>query len=114
MEGKSAAKRALRERVGLRNDDVPVLGIVSRLTQQKGVHLMEHAIWTALERGCQVVVLGSAFDPKMQEHWNELELGLRHRYHDQAKVGIPLSAIFYSIENSNSLSLSSSSPTTSP
>ncbi|QDZ24180.1 starch synthase [Chloropicon primus] len=98
-EGKARAKAALRERVGLRNDDVPVVGIVSRLTQQKGVHLMEHAIWTALERGCQCVVLGSAFDPEMQRHWDQLELSLRHQYHDAAKLIFaydePLSHLIY-------------------
>ena len=99
VEGKAAAKRAVKERVGLKNVDAPLVGIVSRLTAQKGVHLMEHAIWTALERGCQVIVLGSAFDPEMQQHWNELELKLRHQYHDLAKLIFaydePLSHLIY-------------------
>ncbi len=37
LSGKAASKRALQERVGLPvRDDVPLFGIVSRLTRQKG------------------------------------------------------------------------------
>ncbi len=99
VEGKAAAKRAVKERVGLKNVDAPLVGIVSRLTLQKGVELMEHAIWTALERGCQVVVLGSAFDSEMQQHWIDIELSLRHQYHDMARLVFaydePLSHLIY-------------------
>jgi glycogen synthase len=99
VEGKAAAKTALKQRVGLQNVDVPLIGIVSRLTLQKGVELMEHAIWTALSRGCQVVVLGSAFDKEMQQHWIDIELSLRHQYHDMARLIFaydePLSHLIY-------------------
>lgn len=46
--------------------DVPVVGVVTRLTHQKGIHLIKHAAWRSLERGAQFVLLGSAPDPKVQ------------------------------------------------
>lgn len=54
VEGKRAAKRALQERLGLKREDLPLVGIITRLTHQKGIHLIKHAIRRALERGGQV------------------------------------------------------------
>ena len=53
-EGKAAAKRELRSRSNLQHNDSAMVGIVTRLTHQKGIHLIKHAIYKALERGCQV------------------------------------------------------------
>ena len=59
--------QALRERLGLTGwGDKFIVGVVSRLTGQKGVHLIKHAAFRALERGGQFVLLGSAPDPKVQ------------------------------------------------
>lgn len=41
----------------------PLLAIISRLTQQKGLPLMLHGLELALSRGAQAVVLGSATEP---------------------------------------------------
>ncbi len=60
--------QALRERVGLGGwgNDKFIVGVVSRLTGQKGVPLIKHAAFRAVERGGQFVLLGSAPDPKVQ------------------------------------------------
>ena len=60
--GKAAARAELRGRFGLSNADVPIAAVVTRLTHQKGTHLIKHAAWRALERGGQFVLLGSAPD----------------------------------------------------
>lgn len=60
---KAVNKQALRERMGLADAAKPILCMVSRLDGQKGVHLIRHGIYYALEQGCQVVLLGSAPDP---------------------------------------------------
>lgn len=71
--GKAAAREALRRRLGLTGwGDRPIVAVVSRLTEQKGVHLIEHAAWRALERGAQFVLLGSAPDPKVQARFDGL------------------------------------------
>eukprot|EP00955_Chlamydomonas_euryale_P100622 365296-Chlamydomonas_euryale.AAC.30 len=49
-----------------------MVGVVSRLTGQKGVHLIKHAAFRATERGGQFVLLGSAPDPKVQGEFNGL------------------------------------------
>jgi len=63
--GKAAAKAALLAEVGLTptTPPSPLLAVVSRLTDQKGVALFEAGIAAAVEGGAQVVVLGTAPDP---------------------------------------------------
>ena len=65
-EGKAAAAAELRRRMGLAAVDVPIVGVVTRLVHQKGIHLIKHAAWRTLERGGQFVLLGSAPDPRVQ------------------------------------------------
>jgi starch synthase len=60
LEHKAASKAALQAEVGLRVDpEAPLLGSVGRLTWQKGVDLMLSTLPLLLERGGQLVVLGS-------------------------------------------------------
>jgi starch synthase len=56
VDGKKAAKRELQHRLGLREADRPMVGIITRLTAQKGVDLIKHGLWRALERGAQVML----------------------------------------------------------
>lgn len=57
MEGKRAAKEALQKKLGLKTADLPLVGVITRLTHQKGIHLIKHAIWRTLERGGQVFLI---------------------------------------------------------
>jgi len=59
--GKAANKRALQERVGLSVDpDVALLGVVTRLTDQKGMQLLqEKAEYLLTNFNIQIVVLGT-------------------------------------------------------
>lgn len=57
VEGKTAAKEALQQKLGLKQADLPLVGIITRLTHQKGIHLIKHAIWRTLERNGQVFSL---------------------------------------------------------
>jgi len=73
VEGKAAARAELRSRLGMSGwNDKPIVGVVSRLTAQKGVHLIKHAAHHTLSRGGQFVLLGSAPDPKIQAEFNGL------------------------------------------
>ncbi|MBD2163153.1 glycogen synthase GlgA [Calothrix membranacea FACHB-236] len=56
-------KKALRERLLLRQEDKPIVAYIGRLDNQKGVHLVHHAIYYALDKGAQFVLLGSATEP---------------------------------------------------
>ncbi|CAG9465646.1 unnamed protein product [Pedinophyceae sp. YPF-701] len=77
VEGKAAARKALRERLGMTDwGDKPIVGCISRLTAQKGMHLIKHAAWRTKERGGQFVLLGSAPDPKIQGDFNSWADGM--------------------------------------
>lgn len=99
VEGKKAAKEALQQKIGLKRADLPLVGIITRLTHQKGIHLIKHAIWRALDRGSQVVLLGSAPDPRIQNDFVNLASQLHSTHHDQARLCLtydePLSHLIY-------------------
>jgi starch synthase len=60
LERKLANKRALKRRFNLGGeDDVPLLAVVSRVTQQKGIDLITHAIPRLVEFPAQLVVVGA-------------------------------------------------------
>jgi starch synthase len=53
-------KKALQERLGLpQRDDVPMIGMVSRLVSHKGFDLVQYILDTLLQEDIQMVVLGS-------------------------------------------------------
>ncbi|CAM3874438.1 glycogen synthase GlgA [Roseateles saccharophilus] len=58
--GKAACKAALQRECGLAEQpDAPLFGIVSRLTEQKGLPLVLETLDELIDRGGQLVVLGS-------------------------------------------------------
>lgn len=71
LEDKYKNKDALRDRLLLRKEFKPLVAVVSRLDDQKGVGLIRHGIFFALGNGCQVALLGSSPDPKINtDFWN--------------------------------------------
>ncbi|MCO5594992.1 hypothetical protein L7F22_049029 [Adiantum nelumboides] len=99
VEGKKAAKKELQSRLGLSQTDRPLVGIITRLTAQKGIHLIKHAIWRTLDRGGQIVLLGSAPDPRIQSDFNSLANQLHTSRGDMARLCLhydePLSHLIY-------------------
>ena len=63
LENKAKNKKALRERLWLRDVDKPIVAYIGRLDEQKGVHLVHHAIYRSLFKNAQFVLLGSATEP---------------------------------------------------
>jgi starch synthase len=60
LAGKALCKAALQRECGLEvQEAAPMFGAVSRLTEQKGLQLVVQAIDALVERGGQLVVLGS-------------------------------------------------------
>ena len=60
MAGKAACKAALQRECGLDvQTAAPLFTVVSRLTEQKGLHLVAQALPAIVERGGQLAVLGS-------------------------------------------------------
>ncbi|HET9552570.1 MAG TPA: glycogen synthase GlgA [Anaeromyxobacteraceae bacterium] len=85
LAGKHACKRALQEEVGLpARGDVPLVGLVGRLADQKGMDLVLAALPELLRRDVQVVLLGSG-----RHDWEQAfaEAARRHPQKLAARIG---------------------------
>jgi starch synthase len=82
MAGKAANKKALQRKMGLSIEpDTPLLGVVSRFTEQKGLDLLLEIAPLLSELPVQLAMLGSG-DAEMQKTARDLS----HLYH--GKIGV--------------------------
>lgn len=59
LSGKAVCKKALQEKLGLKVDpNVPIIGMVGRLSNQKGLDLVDYVIADIMRQDVQLVVLG--------------------------------------------------------
>jgi starch synthase len=73
LSGKKICKRALQKELGLGTDDRPLVGIISRLVDQKGIDLAIDAVRPELAAGrMQLAVLGSG-DSNLEWRLKELQ-----------------------------------------
>ena len=79
-------KERLRERFLLRKTWSPVVAYVGRLDEQKGMHLVQHALFYALARGAQFVLLGDGFHHISSHFW-----GLKHYLNDNPDCHLEIS-----------------------
>jgi starch synthase len=71
LQGKAECKHALQREMGLeQNSHAPILGVVSRLTHQKGLDLVLGALPRLLDRGAQLVVVGTG-EPGLEAAFRE-------------------------------------------
>ncbi len=87
LERKEASKRGLLMEMGLSleeaSDTMPLVGMVSRLTEQKGLSLVEEVLEQFLaERRMRFIVLGSG-----ERRFEDFFRSLRHSYPDVMLVG---------------------------
>ncbi|XP_027920505.1 probable starch synthase 4, chloroplastic/amyloplastic isoform X2 [Vigna unguiculata] len=86
LQGKVENKQALRRSLGLSSADIrmPLVGCITRLVPQKGVHLIRHAIYLTLELGGQFVLLGSSPVPHIQKEFE----GIANQFqnHDHVRL----------------------------
>lgn len=85
MGGKAVCKEALQKQLGLElNRDVPLIGIVSRLVDQKGFHILSECIEELIrEEEVQFAILGSG-DKKLESFFDSLP----GKFHGKAGVFI--------------------------
>lgn len=79
--GKRECKRALQAELGLPQDDDPVLGMVTRLTDQKGLDILLDAIPEVLGQQARLVILGTG-----DEHFHRRLASLGDRHRDRMRV----------------------------
>lgn len=80
LPSKGLNRAALRKRAGLSHSDQPLLGLVGRLTEQKGVDLVIAGAPRLLAQGLQLVVLGRG-DPGLEESLLGLSTAFPNQVH---------------------------------
>jgi starch synthase len=94
ITGKHAVKHALQQQLGLQMDAAaPLLGVVSRLTHQKGLDLLPEIMPALIKQGCQFAILGSG-DKALEAQFNELaesfpnQVSMNTGYHEHLSHNI--------------------------
>jgi starch synthase len=94
ITGKKAVKHALQQQLGLQIDaDAPLLGIVSRLTYQKGLDLLPAIMPKLIKQGYQFAILGSG-DKALEASFNTLaerfpaQIAMNTGYHEHLSHNI--------------------------
>ena len=94
ITNKHAVKHALQQQLGLQMDaSAPLLGVVSRLTHQKGLDLLLEIMPELVKKGCQFAILGSG-DKALEAHFNELadsfpnQVSMNTGYHEHLSHNI--------------------------
>lgn len=84
IDNKVENKLALQIELGLpQKKDTPMIGLISRLTHQKGCDLIVNMIDRLLQRDIQLVILGTG------DYWYEETFkNLQHRYRDKVSANI--------------------------
>ena len=94
ITNKHAVKHALQQQLGLQVDaNAPLLGVVSRLTHQKGLDLLPEIMPSLIKQGCQFAILGSG-DKALEAQFNELaesfpsQISMNTGYHEHLSHNI--------------------------
>ena len=84
LQDKLENKKDLQRSLGLPvNENIPVISIVSRLTHQKGIDLIINSIEQILQRGAQLIVLGTG-EKKYEDYFRYLQ----DKYNDRVSTNI--------------------------
>jgi starch synthase len=73
VDPKYGNKDALRDRFWLRKDYKPIVAYVGRLDQQKGVHLIRHAMFFSIWNNAQFVLLGTSPNHEIGSYFQHLK-----------------------------------------
>lgn len=86
LDGKLANKRALQLDLGLdQRDDVPIIAMITRLVDQKGLDLLECVLDDLMQNDLQFVLLGRG-----EDHYQELFSWAAWRYQGRLAVRLEL------------------------
>ena len=95
LERRAPNKAALQQAVGLPvQSDVPLLGMVTRLAEHKGLDLLLASLPHILDRGAQLVVLGLG-EPRYEEALCELALAHPDQVAAAIRFDNPLASLIY-------------------
>ncbi|KAK3007528.1 hypothetical protein RJ639_013236 [Escallonia herrerae] len=89
-EAKPLLKEALQAAVGLKaNRNIPVIGFIGRLEEQKGSDILAEAIPQFINEDVQIIVLGTG-KKVMEKQLEELEIKYPEKARGVAKFSVPL------------------------
>jgi starch synthase len=83
LRGKSRCKKTLQKDLDLGSENVPLIGMVTRLEDQKGFDLVAAALDHMMSMDVQVVVIGTG-----QPHYEEMLRHAAERYHGKLAVNL--------------------------
>lgn len=84
IQDKNENKMELQKELGLPiKGDIPMIGIISRLTNQKGIDLVVNIVDRLLQHNVQLVIVGTG-DSHYEEHFRNLQ----YRYKDKVSANI--------------------------
>lgn len=86
-DAKSANAQALRERLWLRNDGMPLVAYVGRLDADNGIHLIQHSLFYGMESGAQFVLSGASLDAGVNDHFWKLKQQLNESPDCHLEIG---------------------------
>ena len=86
IKNKAVCKKELRSLFNLEEDDSPIISMVTRLVGHKGVDIIVQAMQGLIDRGYQVVVLGTG-----ESHYEEFFRDLAAKY--PGRVGVEIAFI---------------------
>jgi len=90
IEKKKINKRALQEELALEvRDDVPIVAMITRLSEQKGLDLVKRIFHEMMELDAQFILLGNG-DTEYESFFAEME----HRYRDKVRSYIGFNEAF--------------------
>ena len=88
VEGKYEVRKALRNRFWMRDSSGPIVAYVGRLDEQKGMHLVHHALFYALAHGGQFVLIGdSHYHDGITDHFWHLKSHLNDNPDCHLEIG---------------------------
>jgi starch synthase len=87
IDDKYANKHALRQRLLLAESNKPIIAFIGRLDPQKGLDLVRHALFYALNNDSQFVLLGSSPDQDINNYFWELKRHLNDSPDCHIEVG---------------------------
>jgi starch synthase len=79
--GKTVCKQDILKRTGLSPSDAPLIGMVTRLTEQKGLDVLADAIPEIMAMGMRMIILGTG-----EETYHLILTDAATRYQDQMRV----------------------------
>ena len=88
LKDKVENKLKFQEELALEvNENIPMIGMVTRLTHQKGIDLVLHVADEILETGAQLIILGTG-----DSHYEDALRALEYRRHDKVRSLIMFSS----------------------